>query len=54
MYTVFWKLKKGEYAEIAYRAELDEVVQLVRALIAIFPGEYLVRDSEGNIVDIAP
>jgi hypothetical protein len=53
MYTIFWKLKNGEYAEIAYRTDLDAVVRLVQALRAIFPGEYLVKDAEGNNVDIA-
>lgn len=52
MYSVFRKLENGEFLHVASRDELEQVVQLVEAFNAHWPGEYIVRDSEGNDVDL--
>jgi hypothetical protein len=53
VYSVFKQLENGELEHVAYRDELEQPVQLVEALNAHWPGEYVVRDSEGNDVDLA-
>ena len=53
MYTVFKQLENGELEHVAERNELEQAVQLVEALNAHWPGEYVVRDSEGNDVDLS-
>jgi hypothetical protein len=52
VYGVFRKLENGEFLEVASRDELEQVLQLVEAFKAHWPGEYVVRDSEGNDVDL--
>ena len=52
MYTLFKQLENGEFVHVASRDELEQVVKLVEALHAHWPGEYVVRDSEGNDVDL--
>jgi hypothetical protein len=49
---VFRQLENGEYIQIASREELEQAVQLVEALNAHWPGEYRVRDSEGNDIEL--
>lgn len=51
MYSVFKQLENGEFVHIASRDELEQVVQLMETLNSHWPGEYVVRDSEGNDVD---
>ena len=51
MYSVFVQLGDGEFLHVASRDELEQAVQLVEALKASWPHEYVVRDSEGNKVD---
>jgi hypothetical protein len=54
MYRVFRQLGNGEFLHVASPDELGEVVQLVKAFNANWPGgDYVVRDSEGNDVDRA-
>jgi hypothetical protein len=50
---VFKQLENGELEHVAYRDELEQALQLVETLCAHWPGEYVVRDSEGNDVDPA-
>lgn len=50
MHSVFKQLENGELEHVAYRDELEQAVQLVETLSARWPGEYVVRDSEGNHV----
>jgi len=49
---VFRQLENGEFVHVAARDELEQAVQLVEALNAHWPGEYVVRDSEGKDVDL--
>jgi len=51
MYRVFRQLENGEFEHVASRAELEQALQLVEELKAYWPGEYRVRDSEGNDLD---
>jgi LPS sulfotransferase NodH len=52
VYSVFKQLGNGEFLHVASRDELEQAVQLVEALNTHWPGEYVVRDSEGNDVDL--
>jgi len=52
VYAVFRKLENGEFVHIASRNELEQAVQLLEEFNVLWPGEYLVRDSEGNDVDL--
>jgi hypothetical protein len=54
MYRVFRQLGNGELLHVASYNELEQVMQLVRAFKAHWPGGYLVRDSEGNDVERSP
>ena len=51
-YSVFVQLGDGEFLHVASREDLEQAVQLVKALKASWPQEYVVRDSEGNDVDL--
>jgi hypothetical protein len=53
MYSVLKQLENGEFLHVAFRDELEQAVQLVEALNADWPGEYAVRDSEGNDIDLS-
>ncbi len=52
MYSVLKQLGNGEFLQVATSEELERAVQLKRGLKALWPGEYRVRDSEGNEVDL--
>jgi LPS sulfotransferase NodH len=52
VYSVFKQLGNGEFVHVASRDELEQAVQLVEALSTHWPGEYVVRDSKGNDVDL--
>jgi len=52
VYSVFVQLGDGEFLHVASRDDLEKAVQLVKALKASWPQEYVVRDSEGNDVDL--
>lgn len=52
VFRVFRQLENGEFVHVASRDELEQAVQLVEALNAHWPGEYVVRDSEGNDVEL--
>jgi hypothetical protein len=54
MYRVFRQLGNGELLHVASYDDFEQVVQLVKAFKAHWPGGYLVRDSEGNDVDHSP
>jgi hypothetical protein len=51
VYYVLKQLENGEFLQVGFRNELEQAMQLVEALNAQWPAEYVVRDSEGN--DIA-
>ena len=51
MYSLFRQFKNGELLHVASYDEVEQVMQLVKAFKAHWPGGYLVRDSEGNDVD---
>jgi hypothetical protein len=53
VYSVFKQLENGEFVHVASRNDLEQAVQLVETLNANWPGEYEVRDSEGNAVDLS-
>ena len=52
MYSVFRQVENGEFLHVACRDDLALAVQLVRELKTFWPAEYVVRDSEGNDVDL--
>jgi hypothetical protein len=52
MYQVLVQLDDCEFAIVACRHELKEVIFLIEGLSAYWPREYVVRDSEGNDVDL--
>jgi hypothetical protein len=53
VYNVFRQLESGEFLHVASRDELEDAMKLARELRALWPAEYVVRDSEGNDVDLA-
>jgi hypothetical protein len=52
MYCVLVQLDDGEFVVVASRDELEEAVQLIEGLNAHWPREYVVRDSNGNDVEL--
>jgi hypothetical protein len=54
VYTIFRRLADGEFVHVASRDELQKAVQLIEDLEALWPGqgEYVVRDSEGNEINL--
>lgn len=52
MYRVFKKLEDGELMHVASREEFEEAIEFARELQALWPGEYVVRDSEGNATEM--
>ena len=52
VFTVFRQLGNGEFLHVASRDELEDAMQLMEAFNTHWPGEYVVRDSEGNDVDL--
>ncbi len=52
MYMVFKQLENGEFANVATRDELEQAVQLVEELNALWPGKDTVQDPERNDVDL--
>jgi hypothetical protein len=52
MYSVFTKLSDGEFIFIQSLDEIEQAAQLVKELNANWPHDYVVRDSEGNDVDL--
>jgi hypothetical protein len=52
MYGVFTKLGDGEFLFVASREKLEQAAQLLQELNANWPNEYVVRDSNGNDVDL--
>jgi hypothetical protein len=51
VYRVFRQLENGEFLDVASREELEQAFHLVEELNALWPAEYVVRDSEGNDLD---
>jgi hypothetical protein len=52
VYLVFKQLENGEFANVATRDELEQAVQLVEELNALWPGKYTVQDPERHDVDL--
>jgi hypothetical protein len=52
MYTVFAKHINDEFIFIASCKELQDAIQIVKEFKLHFPREYVVRDSEGNDIDV--
>jgi hypothetical protein len=52
VYSVLTKLGDGEFLFVASREKFEQAAQLVQELNASWPHEYVVRDSEGNDVDL--
>jgi hypothetical protein len=52
VYRVFRQIENGELIHVASRDQLEQAVTLVEALSEGFPGEYVVRDSEGNNIEL--
>jgi hypothetical protein len=48
VYHVFRKLENDEFVSVASREDAEEGFRLVEELRDLWPGEYEVRDSEGN------
>ena len=49
---MFRQLENGELVHVASRDQLEQAVTLVEALNDAFPGEYVLRDSEGNDIGL--
>jgi hypothetical protein len=52
MYRIFAQLDDGQFLFVACRDELDVALELIEGLNAYWPREYVVRDSQGNDVDL--
>lgn len=52
MYSVLVQLDDGEFQHVASRGDLEQAVQLVGELNIYWPHEYVVRDSNGNNIDL--
>jgi len=52
VYSVFVKIGDGEFVFVASREDLQDAEQLVQNLNAAWLNEYIIRDSNGNNVDI--
>jgi hypothetical protein len=52
VYRVFRQIENGELVHVASRDQLEQAVKLVEALSESFPGEYVVRDLEGNDIEL--
>jgi len=52
MYSVFTKSADGEFLFMASFEELKQAAQLVEEFNVNFPHEYIVRDSNGDNVDL--
>ena len=52
MYSVFVQLGDGDFLHVASRDELEEAMQLAKELNTKWPQKYVVRDSEGNDIDV--
>jgi hypothetical protein len=52
MYQVLVQLDDREFVVVACRDEVKEAVHLIEELSAYWPREYVVRDSEGNNIDL--
>ena len=48
MYRVFKRLENYEFVQVASREEFEQAIQLLDDLKSLWPGEYTVRDIEGN------
>jgi hypothetical protein len=48
VYRVFKELENGEFQHVAFRDELEQAVGLVERLNIDWPGNYVVKDTEGN------
>jgi hypothetical protein len=53
VYTAFKQLENGEFVRVASRDELEEALQLVESLNAVWPGGYEVRESHSQTVRYA-
>jgi hypothetical protein len=52
VYSVHVRIGNEEILHVASHNELEEAVDLVRKLKAHWPHEYVVRDPDGNEIDI--
>jgi hypothetical protein len=52
VFNIFAKLVEGGFIFVTCREELEQAVQLVQELKASWPHEYVLRDSQGNDVDL--
>ena len=52
MYSVFVQLGDGEFLHVASRDDLEQAKQVAEEFNANWPQKYVVRDSEGNDVDL--
>jgi len=53
VYTAFKQLENGEFVHVVTCDVLEEAVQLVDSLNAVWPGGYEVRESHSQIVRYA-
>jgi hypothetical protein len=52
MYQVLVQIDDHEFVIVACRDELKEAIHLIEELSAYWPRDYVVRDPEGNDVDL--
>ena len=54
MYSVYARVDDGEFLFVAACDELEQASKLARKLHASWPHEYIVRDPDGNTIEITP
>jgi hypothetical protein len=51
MYSIYVRLDDGDFLFVASREKLEQASQIIQELNAAWPREYVVRDSNDNLVD---
>jgi len=52
LFDIFVKLAEGGFIFVSSREKLEEAVQFMQEFNASWPHEYVIRDSQGNDVDL--
>ncbi len=51
MYRVYVRLDEGEFVFVANRENPDQAARLAKELSSYWPHQYVVQDSQGDVVD---
>ena len=52
LYHLFRKLQDGEYLHIGSREALEDTQKLLEAFNSEWPGDYIIKDAEGNELNL--